>query len=76
LGRLARSLGDGINALANYRNRGLRVVSITQNLDFNGETGKMLADVLIGLAEMEQETRKKRQAVEVAAARERGVYRG
>jgi DNA invertase Pin-like site-specific DNA recombinase len=76
LDRLARSLRDGINTLADWCDRGLRVVSITQQLDFNGAMGKMLAAVLFGLAEMEQETRKERQAVGIAAARERGVYKG
>ncbi len=36
--------------------KGLRVVSVTQQIDFNGAVGKMLAAVLLGIAEMEQET--------------------
>jgi DNA invertase Pin-like site-specific DNA recombinase len=76
LDRLARSIQDGINTLADWCGRGLRVVSVTQQLDFNGTMGKMLAAVLFGLAEMEQETRRERQAVGIAAAKERGVYFG
>ena len=56
--------------------RGLRVVSVTQQIDFNGAMGKMLAAVLLGLAEMEQEVRRERQACGIAAAKERGVYKG
>jgi DNA invertase Pin-like site-specific DNA recombinase len=56
--------------------RGLRVVSVTQQIDFNGTTGKMLAAVLLGIAEMEQETRRERQAAGIAVARKAGKYRG
>lgn len=76
LDRLSRSIRDGINALADWCDQGLRVVSVTQQIDFNGATGKMLAAVLLGVAEMEQETRRERQRAGIEAARERGVYRG
>ena len=36
----------------------------------------MLAAVLLGVAEMEQETRRERQAAGISAAKERGVYQG
>lgn len=76
LDRLSRSLRDGINVLADWCDQGLRVVSVTQQIDFNGTLGKMLAAVLLGVAEMEQETRRERQAAGIAAAKERGVYLG
>ena len=77
LDRLSRNLREGINVLADWCDRGLRVVSITQQIDFNGALGKMLAAVLLGVAEMEQETRRERQAAGIAAAKERGnVYTG
>ena len=76
LDRLSRSLRDGINTLADWCDKGLRVVSVTQQIDFNGSLGKMLAAVLLGVAEMEQETRRERQAAGIAAAKERGVYFG
>ena len=76
LDRLSRNLREGLNALADWCDRGLRVVSVTQQIDFNGTLGKMLAAVLLGVAEMEQETRRERQAAGIAAARERGVYLG
>jgi DNA invertase Pin-like site-specific DNA recombinase len=76
LDRLSRSLRDGINVLADWCDRGLRVVSVTQQIDFNGTLGTMLAAVLLGVAEMEQETRRERQAVGIAVAKKRGVYKG
>lgn len=76
LDRLSRSLADGIKTLTDWLERGVRVVSTTQQLDFAGATGKLVAAVLLGIGEMEQETRRERQAAGIAAARERGVYKG
>ena len=76
LDRLSRSVRDGIVTLSDWCERGLRVVSVTQQLDFSGATGKLIASVLFAVAEMEMETRRERQAAGIAAAKERGVYRG
>lgn len=76
LDRLSRSIHEGIGVLADWCNRGLRVVSVTQAFDFNGALGKMLAAVLLGVAEMETENRKERQAAGIKAARKAGVYLG
>jgi DNA invertase Pin-like site-specific DNA recombinase len=76
LDRLSRSLRDGINVLSDWCDKGLRVVSVTQQIDFNGTVGKMLAAVLLGIAEMEQETRRERQAAGIDVARKAGKYRG
>jgi len=76
LDRLSRSLRDGINTLADWIEKGVRVVSVTQQLDFSGPTGKLIASVLFAVAEMEQETRRERQAAGIAAAKERGAYKG
>lgn len=76
LDRLSRSLRDGIDVLCNWCEKGIRVVATSQQIDFNGAMGKMLAAVLLGVAEMEQQTRRERQAAGIAAAKERGVYKG
>ena len=76
LDRLSRSLRDGINTLADWCERGIRVVSVTQQLDFSGAMGKMLAAVFLGIAEMEQETRRERQAIGIANAKKNGIYAG
>lgn len=76
LDRLSRSLRDGINVLSDWCDKGLRVVSVTQQIDFNGTVGKMMAAVLLGIAEMEQETRRERQAAGIAVAKKAGKYRG
>lgn len=76
LDRLSRSLQDGINTLCDWLGRGVRLVSVTQQLDFAGTTGKLIASVLFAVAEMEQQTRRERQAAGIAAAKEEGKYRG
>ena len=76
LDRLSRNMCDGINTLTEWLSKGVRFVSVTQSLDFQGSVGKIIAALLFGIAEMEQETRRERQAAGIAAAREQGVYRG
>ena len=51
-------------------------LSTSQQIDFNGSLGKILAAVLLGIAEMEQELRRERQAAGIKAAKARGVYIG
>ncbi|HEX4144698.1 MAG TPA: recombinase family protein [Pirellulales bacterium] len=67
LDRLSRNLRDGINTLADWCDRGLRVVSVTQGFDFSGPTGKLVAALLLGIAEMETATRRERQTAGIAA---------
>lgn len=76
LDRLSRSLRDGIVTISDWVERGVRVVSTTQQIDLTGTVGRMIAAVLLAVAEMEQETRRERQAAGIAVAKERGVYRG
>ena len=76
LDRISRRLKDGINTLANWCERDVRVVSVTQQIDLNGAIGSMLASVMFGLAEIELEYRRERQAAGIKVARERGVYPG
>ena len=73
-GAAERFLPSAKNALEKM-NAG-RVVSVTQQIDFNGTVGRLLAAVLLGIAEMEQQTRRERQAAGIAVARKAGKYRG
>lgn len=76
LDRLSRSLQDGINTLCDWLGRGVRLVSVTQQLDFSGAAGKLIASVLFAVAEMEQQTRRERQAAGIQIAKANGVYKG
>ena len=76
LDRLSRSLRDGVDVLSDWCERGLRVVSVTQQIDFNGTVGKMLAAVLLGIAQMEQETRRGTPSRRYRRGKETGQVQG
>jgi DNA invertase Pin-like site-specific DNA recombinase len=76
LDRLSRRQRDGVGLLADWCERGVRVVAMTQQIDLSGAVGRMVASVLFGLAEIESEYRCERQAAGIVVAKERGVYRG
>ncbi|QDT37683.1 recombinase family protein [Stratiformator vulcanicus] len=75
LDRLSRRQRDGINILADWCEQGVRIISVTQQLDLSGSIGRIVAGVLFGVAEMELEHTRERQAAGIAAAKARGVYR-
>jgi len=76
LDRLSRKMLDGIATLRFWLNMGVRIISVTQEIDLSGITGQMVAVVLFGVAEMEMQNNKERQAAGIALAKKRGVYRG
>jgi len=76
LDRLSRRLKDGITTLAEWSEKNIRVVVVTQQLDFNGAIGRLVATVLLGLAEIENEYRKERQAAGIEQAKKKGKYKG
>ena len=76
LDRLSRTIRDGLSVLCDWCDKGLRIVSTTQQIDLSGTVGKMIAAVLFGVAEMESENRRERQRAGIDAAKERGVYVG
>jgi DNA invertase Pin-like site-specific DNA recombinase len=51
-------------------------VSITQQVDVSGTMGRMIAALMLGLAEIEWEYRKERQTAGIQAAKRVGVYKG
>ena len=76
LDRLARRQQDGINLLTAWCRHNVRVVAVTQQIDLSGPVGRMVASVLFGLAEIEWEYRRERQAAGIAVAKAQGVYHG
>ena len=76
LDRLSRRLKDGVVLLADWCERGLKIVVVTQQIELNGAVGRMIAAVMLGLAEIELEYRQQRQTAGIEVARERGVYKG
>ena len=76
LDRLSRRLRDGVNVLADWCERGLKIGVITQQIELNGAVGRMIAALLLGLAEIELEYRAERQAAGIEVARKKGIYKG
>lgn len=76
LDRLSRSLKDGVNILTDWLDKGIRVIATTQQLDFAGATGQMIAGVLFAVAQMERENLRENTRRGIAAARARGVKLG
>ena len=76
LDRLSRDMLDGITTLRTFLNQGVGLISVTQQFDLSGVIGQMVAAVLFGVAEMELQNNKERQAAGIALAKKRGVYKG
>lgn len=68
LDRISGKMTEGLNVLTDWLERGIRFVSVSQQFDFAGTVGKLIAGVLFAVSEMEQETRRERQAAGIAAA--------
>jgi DNA invertase Pin-like site-specific DNA recombinase len=52
------------------------VIAITQRIDLSGPVGNLIATLLFGIAEIELQHSKERQAIGIALAKNRGVYTG
>ena len=76
LDRLSRRLRDGVNILGDWCEKGLKVVVVTQAIELNGPVGRLIAAVMLGLAEIELEYRAERQAAGIEVAKRKGIYRG
>lgn len=76
LDRLARNLREGVNTIADWCNRNIRILSITQEIDLSGPVGHLIASLLFGIAEMELLHTRERQAAGIKAAKKKGVYVG
>src|SRR5438094_8125394 len=76
LDRISRRQREGVNLLADWCERGVRVVVITQQLDLSGAVGRLVAMVVFGLAESERGYRLERQAAGMAVVKRHGGYHG
>lgn len=55
LSRLARNTRDGLTILADLGQRGVRVVSVSESIDFSNSVGNLIASVLLAVAQFERE---------------------
>jgi DNA invertase Pin-like site-specific DNA recombinase len=76
LDRLSPTMRDGLSILGDWSNGPLRIVSVTQQIDFRGGAGNAIASVVNGLAEMAYETKREQSTIGLAIARARGREAG
>jgi len=76
LDRLSRSLQDGINILCGWLKMDVRIVSVSEQLDFAGAQGQLFAAMLFALAAMQREGLRENTRRGMAAAKARGVKLG
>jgi DNA invertase Pin-like site-specific DNA recombinase len=76
LDRLARSTLELAQVAEDFKARGVHLSVITQGVDTSSPTGKLLYDILAGVAEFERALIAERTAAGLAAARERGRIGG
>jgi DNA invertase Pin-like site-specific DNA recombinase len=69
--RWGRSAGHVLTVVTELRERGVKVVSLTENFDLDTKEGRFMFAVLCAAAEYELELRAERQAEGIAAARRR-----
>ena len=76
LDRVSRSMFDGVKVLGEWLAKDVRIVSVTQQLDFSGVTGQLVASVLYAVAQMQREALRENTKRGMRAAKERGAVLG
>ena len=74
--RLARSLRDLQNLVADLKAKGVHLKATEQPIDTSTAAGKAFLDMLGVFAEFETNLRKERQMEGIAKAKDEGVYKG
>ena len=74
--RLARSLRDLQNIVADLKAKGVHLKATEQPIDTSTAAGKAFLDMLGVFAEFETNLRKERQLEGIAQAKQNGVYKG
>lgn len=67
---------DGLNLLGKWLDSGVRVVSVTEQFDFHGAVGEMIASVLFAVARMYRDQLIENTKRGMAAAKAKGVRLG
>ena len=67
---------DGLNLIGKWRDSGVRLVSVTEQFDFSGAVGQMVASVLFSVAAMFREQLRENTKRGLAAAKAKGKKLG
>ena len=71
LDRLARNFREGVEVVCDWCQKGIRVMSVTQQIDLSGTVGRMVAGVLFAIAEIELQHIRERQAIGITVAKKK-----
>ena len=74
--RLARSTSDLLSIVEQLTEKGVRIVSVKENLDTSTPQGKLMLTMFAGLAEFERAVILERQREGIAIAKAQGKYKG
>lgn len=76
LDRLGRSLKHLITTVEDLRDKGVNFVSLTEGMDTNSSTGRLLFNIFGAIAEFERDLIIERTNAGIASAKKRGVHCG
>ncbi|GAG93492.1 unnamed protein product [marine sediment metagenome] len=76
LNRLSRSQRDGVNLLHDWLDKDIRIVSISQQFDWSGDMGKMVAGIMFAIAEWWREEHIKATKRGLKRAKDKGIQLG
>jgi len=74
--RLTRSVKDFHQLMALFEAKGITYVSVTQNLDTQSPTGRLMRNILLDFAQFEREMNGGSDARQNAATRQKGMWNG
>jgi len=77
LDRISRKgIKEGVTIIQDWLAKGIRLVAVTQSLDFDGAMGELIAAIFFALARMEREALRENTKRGLRAAKARGVRLG
>lgn len=74
--RLTRSVSDLLHTIEELDKKGVKLVSLKENLDTNSHNGKLLLTIIGAINEFERQNILERQREGIALAKSKGVYKG
>ena len=74
--RIARSTKDLLDIVEKLGKKGVKLVSIKENIDTNTPTGKMMLTMIAAIYQFERENLLERQREGIAIAKEQGKFKG
>lgn len=74
--RLARSTKDLLDIVEKLKAKGIKLVSLKENLDTNTSTGKLMLTMIAAIYEFERSNLLERQAEGIAIAKRQGKFKG